>query len=101
MCSALNDFSLIHYNNLVTIAYGGKSVRHHNTGDAPVFDGFHHVVFGFGVQRTCRLVKKDDRGILREHARNLHALSLPAGKILSAFGQLILISALTLHYVLM
>ena len=86
MCSALNDFSLIHYNNLVTIAYGGKSVRHHNTGDAPVFDGFHHVVFGFGVQRTCRLVKKDDRGILREHARNLHALSLPAGKILSALG---------------
>ena len=75
-------------------------MRHHDAGDAAVLDGAHHVVFRFRIQRARRLVQKDDRGVLRKHAGDLHALALPAGEVLAALGQLILIAALALHYIL-
>ena len=85
--AALDNFSLIHYDDFIAVAYCRKSVRHNDAGYAPVFYGLHHIVFGFGVKRACRLVKNDDRRILRKHARDLHSLSLSAGKILSVDRQ--------------
>ena len=101
MCPAFNNISPVENDYLVTVADRGKAVRHNDAAYTAVLDRSDNVVLRFCVKCTRRLVKNDDRGVLCKYASYLHTLSLTAGKILSAFGQLILISALTLHYVLM
>ena len=64
---------------------------------------FMELTTSYSVLASSALVASssiDYRGILRQHARYLHALPLAARKVLAALGQLILIAALALHDIL-
>ena len=62
--------------------------------------GVDDIALGPRVQRACRFVHDDDRRVLREHARDLHALALAAGKVVAALADPVLVAAFALHDVL-
>ena len=100
MCSALDHVAVIHYDDLVAVTYGGKTVSNNDAGNSSVLDGLYDLIFGLGIKCTCCLVKDDDRGILCKHSRDFDSLTLTAREILTALGKLVVIAAVTLHNVL-
>ena len=53
-----------------------------------------------GVKCGGGLVHDEDGWVLRQHAGDLHALELPAGKVLAALQHPVLIAAVALHDIL-
>ena len=100
MCSALDHVAVIHYDDLVAVTYGGKTVSNNDAGNSSVLDGLDHLIFGLGIKCRGCFVKDDDRGILCKHSRNFDSLTLTAREILTALGKLVVIAAVTLHNVL-
>ena len=88
---------MIHYDDLVAVTDGGKAVSNNDAGNSSVLNGLDHLVFGLGIKCRGCLVKDDDGGILCKHTRNFHSLTLTAREILAALGNLVVITAVTLH----
>ena len=52
VCSALDHVAVIHYDDLVAVTYGGKTVSNNDAGNSSVLDGLYDLVFGLGIK--CR-----------------------------------------------
>ena len=93
MCAAFGDDAVVEYDNLVTVAYGGKAVRDNNAGNTAIADGLNHFIFRFGVECGSGFIENENGRILRQHTGNFQALPLSAREIPSAAHQLMPVSA--------
>ncbi|CDD40416.1 putative uncharacterized protein [Clostridium sp. CAG:299] len=85
MISLLDDFSLLHYQNLVCLSYGRKAVGHNKTG-APL----HHPVkgllnhqLGSRINGRGSLIQNQHRRLAEHHSGNAQKLLLSLGKTAS------------------
>ena len=97
MRTSLHSHTVVKHDDLITISYGTKSVRHNDAGHSSVFHGFDKVVLGLGVTSARRLVKNDDRRVLRKNSCDFESLTLTARKILAALCDAIIVTAVTAH----
>ena len=100
MCTTLYNVAVIHYDDLVTITNSRESVSNHDTGNSSVLDRFDDLILSLGVKCRGCLVKNNDRGILSQHSGNFHSLTLTAREIFTTLGDPVIITAVTLHNVL-
>ena len=78
MIAALNNTPFIHDENEVSLANRGQSMSHHQ-GCAPlgqVFKGLLNLLFRGGIERACRLIQQQHRGVFQHGTGNRDALPL-------------------------
>ena len=87
MRATLHDLALLHHQNLVGAAYGGKPVRNHKRSPAlhEIRESLLDHLFRFGVEAGSCLVEDQYARLGQDGAGNRNTLALAAGKLHAAF----------------
>src|SRR5262245_66497114 len=86
--ASLDDAAVIEYEDHIGTADRGETMRDCDRRPALEQSGqpFENQLLGFRIQRCRRFVKKQDRRVTDERARNRNSLELAAGQRLSTIG---------------
>lgn len=91
VAASLDDLAVLHDDDLIAVADGGQPVGYDHAGTAPAFDIVHDLFFHKGIQGAGGLVHDQNRRVGDQRAGDLQTLALPAGHIITALCQDILI----------
>ena len=97
MRSTLNRNTVFQHDNLIAVTYSRESVRYDNAGNTALFNGIDYIELGFCIQRAGCLVQNHNGRVFCKNSCNLKSLSLSARKILAALGNLIIVTAVAPH----
>ena len=97
MGPSLDHSPLFQDDDLITVPDRRETVGDNDTGDPPVPDRAHQIVFRAGIQGAGRLVQNDDRRILGQDTCDLQPLPLSSREVISVFRQFSLITAGALY----
>ena len=87
--SRFHKVTLIHYDDAVGVANGGKSVRYNKGGATAfdhLFDGALYVIFGYVIECRGRLIQNENARVANQSTRNGNTLLLSARKLVAALS---------------